>query len=294
LVVTGEAYGDTWAQLMGCRHLHIARIPGQNSVDSADDTEETLKFHFSFLRDPVSVNATDLRRNMFEAWDTMSAPAKAHFCYRVVVTGAESTGTTSLAEDLATHYKTPCVPEYGREYWMEHGEDAPWSSSEFTTIVNRHLAVESDLAQKANRVLICDTDPLATHLWHRSYCGAYPEPSLASHADRRYDLYLLTCPDFPFVQDGTRNEERRQVMHTWFEECLATLETSNPMVKLRSRLHQRPADPAQAASSRVVHLRGSRESRLAEAIAAIDSLVQFPVIHLPADLAVQNPEASVM
>lgn len=286
VALTGEAYGERWAQLMGCEHVSISRITPRPT----DPAEDSCKFHFG-PQEGLSVNATALRQDMAKAWDTLSGPAKAHFCYRVVVTGAESTGTTTLAQELAVHFQTPCVPEYatGREYWAQHGEDALWTSDDFTAIVNHHLTTEDTLAQEASRVLICDTDPLATHLWHRAYCGDYPEPALTSRGDRRYDLYLLTCPDFPFMQDGTRNEERRGLMHAWFDEFMATLGTPSPAVKLRSRAHQR-TEPKQ---SPVIYLKGSRESRFMQAVEAIDALTRFPVIHLPADLAAENPEGSV-
>ena len=37
-------------------------------------------------------------------------------CKRIVIYGPESTGKTTLANDLANHYKTKCAPEYAREY----------------------------------------------------------------------------------------------------------------------------------------------------------------------------------
>jgi nicotinamide riboside kinase len=35
---------------------------------------------------------------------------------RVCLIGAECTGKTRLAEDLARHFAAVCVPEYAREY----------------------------------------------------------------------------------------------------------------------------------------------------------------------------------
>ena len=36
--------------------------------------------------------------------------------FRVCLTGAESTGKTELAKELAAHFSAPCVPEFSREY----------------------------------------------------------------------------------------------------------------------------------------------------------------------------------
>lgn len=42
-------------------------------------------------------------------------------CKRIVIYGPESTGKTTLANDLANHYKTEWVPEYAREYLQKNG-----------------------------------------------------------------------------------------------------------------------------------------------------------------------------
>jgi nicotinamide riboside kinase len=40
---------------------------------------------------------------------------------KIVILGPESTGKSTLCEELATHYKTRWVPEYARTYLLEHG-----------------------------------------------------------------------------------------------------------------------------------------------------------------------------
>ncbi len=110
--------------------------------------------------------------------------------------------------------------------------------------------MEDAAACEANRLLICDTDALATSIWHRRYLG-HRSPAVEAIADsHRYDLYLLTGDEIPFVQDGTRDGEHiRHWMHDTFVEELAR--TGRDYVLLR----------------------GSREERLARAGAAIDRRV---------------------
>ena len=95
------------------------------------------------------------------------------------------------------------------------------ASSEFVNIAMGQARLEDDLAGVANRLLVCDTDPLATHIWHRRYVGHYSQEVEAIADSRKYDLYLLTAPDFGFIQDGTREGETiRDMMHGWFIEAL--------------------------------------------------------------------------
>ena len=42
---------------------------------------------------------------------------------KVVVIGPESTGKSTLCEQLARHYKTSWVKEYAREYLLKNGTD---------------------------------------------------------------------------------------------------------------------------------------------------------------------------
>jgi nicotinamide riboside kinase len=111
--------------------------------------------------------------------------------------------------------------------------------------------MENSAAEHAQRVLICDTNAFATSVWHRRYMGAYSEKVDAIAQQDRVDLYLLTMPDFPFVQDGTRDGEHiRHEMHTWFEE----------------RLNNQAA--------KVVRLMGDHESRLKTSLDSIELISQ--------------------
>ena len=40
---------------------------------------------------------------------------------KVVVIGPESTGKSTLCQQLAEHYGVSWVPEYARQYLLEHG-----------------------------------------------------------------------------------------------------------------------------------------------------------------------------
>jgi len=152
---------------------------------------------------------------------------RAYYVKGICVVGAESTGTTTLAQDLAAHYATVCVPEYGREYYERKLATAGamdalgWKSEEFVHIAQTQCQIEDEAAQSANRVLICDTDALATSIWHERYVGAHCDAIDAIARSRRYDLYIVTNSDIPFVQDGTRDGEHiRQWMTNRFREEL--------------------------------------------------------------------------
>ena len=170
---------------------------------------------------------------------------------RVVILGAESTGKTTLAIALAEHYQTTWVPEFGRLYTeARRPRGELWRSDEFTFIATEQVRMEDALARSANRVLICDTDAFATAIWHERYLGQSSPEVLAVASGRRYDLYILTDVDTPFVPDDIRDGESiRGWMHKRFQDELSLMRV--PMLLLS----------------------GPHEQRLAAAIACIDPLL---------------------
>jgi NadR type nicotinamide-nucleotide adenylyltransferase len=174
-------------------------------------------------RQRVPCSGTMIRRDPFAHWEFLEPPVRAWFAKRVCVVGAESTGTTTLAQALAEHFRTAWVPEYGREYSAAKGErnESTWTTKEFVQIAREQNRREELAAKEANRLVICDTNSWATCFWHRRYLGI-DSPAVRAEAEQaRCDLYLLTGDEIPFVQDGLRDGEHiRREMHRWFEEGL--------------------------------------------------------------------------
>ncbi|GCE77760.1 AAA family ATPase [Cellulomonas biazotea] len=207
---------------------------------------------------PVSARA--VRADPAAYWWALPAPVRSWFVRRVVVLGAESTGTTTLAEALTAHLGLPTVAEFGRE-WSEvrpGGFTAPWHTAEFDLIAREQARVEDDAAARTPvPLLVCDTDVLATALWHERYVGT-ASPSVRALAARRVpDLYVLTGDEIPFVQDGLRDGEHvRHAMQDRFRAVLA----------------ERHA----AGGAPWVEVRGDPASRLDQALALVEPLLRTP------------------
>lgn len=232
IVFTSEDYGEAFARFLGCRHVMVDRE-----------------------RRHVPITATAIQQAPLRNWEYLEPCVRAFYAKRVCVVGAECTGKTTLARDLAEHYKTAWVPEYAREYcekMQDTGVDLwtyQWRSEQFVEIARQQMETEDRLAREANRVLICDTDVLSTGIWHERYLRK-PSPEVgAMTAACRHHLYLLTDCDIPFVQDGLRDGETiRQWMTVRFEQALA----GRAWVKIS----------------------GSREQRFTAAIQAIDPMLE--------------------
>lgn len=171
------------------------------------------------------VSGTAIRADVAGNWQELAPAVRAWLTARVVVLGAESTGSTTLAEALAERLGTLWVPEYGREHSeiREGGLTAPWRSDEFDLIVDRQIALEERaLRQVPVPVLVCDTDVLATALWHERYVGSVAPRLQEAAAAHPPLLYVLTGDEIPFEQDGMRDGEHiRHDMQQRFRDVLA-------------------------------------------------------------------------
>lgn len=140
---------------------------------------------------------------------------------RVAILGAESSGKSTLAAALATHYGTSWVPEYLREFVDTQGR-VPQEHEQYG-IARTQREREHAAAQQASRFLFCDTTPLMTAIYSRFYWGRVGEDLGGLEMAHDYAFTLVTAPDTPWVPDGLQreSEEVRQAVH---EEVVRTLD----------------------------------------------------------------------
>ena len=226
---TSEDYGDAWAEAMGCEHVCI-------------DIE----------RRTFPMSGTQVRSDLFNNLDLLPTATKVAVIPRIVTVGAESTGTTTLAKDLAEHYETAWVPEYGRTWWeaRRYLKD-PWTKQDFHQIVNRQQKEADTLAEIANRVLICDTDALVTEVFEERYLGTVSEYTQFARGFDNPTMYLITGDEIPWVQDGTRESGGD-----------------------RSWMQHRMIELVHASKANYYEIVGTPEKRLSDAILMIDYVLE--------------------
>ena len=161
-------------------------------------------------------------------WPVFPASLKARLCKRIVVTGAESTGTTTLALALAEALNCPYVPEYGREYTEKRANvtDARWREDELVEIAREQNELEDAAARRStNGWIVADTDALTTALWNERYFGTRSDKvdAIARQQVRPF-AYILTSDDIAFEADAIREggEERHTMSERFREELEAS------------------------------------------------------------------------
>ena len=175
-------------------------------------------------------------------------------CLKVVLFGPESTGKTTLSEQLASHYNSICVPEYAREYLQQkwNNERKTCEPQDLLPIAIGQIKSENKLAKKTDSVLICDTDLLETKVYSESYYSNSCDPILEKYAvENKYDLYFLTYIDTPWEADDLRDKPNERLqMFKAFQDALVKYKKPHVLLK------------------------GDKEKRLNTAVEYIDKLLK--------------------
>lgn len=152
----------------------------------------------------------------------MEAQLRSPSVARVVLTGSESTGKTTLAGRLAAHYGTVASREFVREYALER--DNLLGFADHGPIARGQMAAEDDAVARATRVAFMDTDLVSTVVYCDHYFGRCPAWIANAAVERAADLYLLMNVDVPWVPDPARDRgDRRDEMHALFRGRLEAL-----------------------------------------------------------------------
>lgn len=138
---------------------------------------------------------------------------------KIVVTGPESSGKTTLAQALAVHYQVPWVAEYARTYIKQLAQ--PYQEKDLLAIAQGQVQQEDKQEQTNPRLLICDTSLLVIYVWsHYRYGRCHPW-IVDQLAQRPVDHYLLCYPDLPWQPDPQReNPHDRPELFAWYEKAL--------------------------------------------------------------------------
>ena len=135
-----------------------------------------------------------------------------------MVTGPESTGKSTLCEQLAANYNTQWVPEYAREYLMNLRR--PYTYDDLLIIARGQLQQEDRIAASLQTPLVfIDTDMYVMKVWCEYVFGKCHSFILDEIVNRKYDLYLLCNTDLPWVADELREypdlESRERLYHMY-------------------------------------------------------------------------------
>jgi nicotinamide riboside kinase len=126
----------------------------------------------------------------------------------ICLLGAESTGKTTLARQLAAHFDCPWVPEVLRSFCDERGR-TPTREEQSEVLETQHLqvlAAQAVALQNKAPFVFCDTAPLLTAVYSDFVFGDRSLYARARELHASYGLTLLMAPDIEWVADGLQRD----------------------------------------------------------------------------------------
>lgn len=139
---------------------------------------------------------------------------------KIVFSGPESTGKTTLATRLAIHLREPMVAEYATYYLSL--KETRYTLNDIINILKGQNRWELFFAGQANKFLICDTDPLVLYVWAKDKFGIIPDEIVSELRNDNYDVRFLCPPDTPWIPGPFR--EDRANRERLYKEYLAACE----------------------------------------------------------------------
>lgn len=168
---------------------------------------------------------------------------------KIVILGPESTGKSTLCEQLSQHYNMQWCPEFAREYLLTNGMHYSYDDllnvakgqlaleDEYTSLVKSQwsLAAESTwinpqalITTRKPPMLFIDTDMYVMKVWCEYVFGKCHHYILEQVAERPYDLYLLCNTDLPWIKDELReypDEANRLELYHIYKDILINQQT---------------------------------------------------------------------
>ncbi|MBS1944503.1 MAG: ATP-binding protein [Bacteroidetes bacterium] len=144
---------------------------------------------------------------------------------KIVITGPECSGKSTLSQALAEHYGVSWVPEMARPYLDRLGR--PYGETDLLRIAELQVRTEDEREAEqpgTPGLLICDTDLITIRIWGEEKYGRSDPWIFKQTEDRAYDLWLLCTPDIPWVYDPQReNPHDRDRLFEVYRQTLERL-----------------------------------------------------------------------
>ncbi|MEK6481453.1 ATP-binding protein [Catalinimonas sp. 4WD22] len=139
---------------------------------------------------------------------------------KVIITGPEATGKSTLSQQLSDVFDEPWVPEYARDYINQLSR--PYQESDLLEIAKGQVNREHEYAQQASQIYFCDTSLEVIKVWSEFKFKRCHPWIIEQQKKRKAGLYLLCAPDIPWTYDPQREnpDDREELFEIYQQELL--------------------------------------------------------------------------
>ena len=153
----------------------------------------------------------------------------------IVITGAESTGKSTLTEALAKYFGVPYIPEIAREYVEKLTHKYNYHDVE--SIARAQIEQFNKLKNGNHEYLFMDTWLIITKIWFDVVFKKEPAWLLDEIQNTKIDLFLVCDIDIPWTPDPVRENggENRIKLHKMY---IASISSFNFAYRLVNGLNE--------------------------------------------------------
>ncbi len=140
---------------------------------------------------------------------------------KIIITGPESTGKSTICKQLAEQFNTVCIDEFARTY--VENLNRKYNYSDLVNIARKQIEQLTNNYKHANRFVFFDTGLIITKIWFDIVFGNVPEFVETALQNIKIDMYLLCKPDIDWVWDKVREnsgEERKRLFKLYENELI--------------------------------------------------------------------------
>lgn len=226
---------------------HVVNFPG-------------IKYEiFDYKRARYPISATKIRDNPLKYWDYILGSSRYNFAKRVLITGTESCGKSTITNYLGKIYHTSWTNEVGRYYSEKYlgGNENVFSVEDFEHIAFMQHMEDNKALKTCNKVVFFDTDAVVTQYYLYEYLRGYSKNIEQFVDPGKYDKVLLFTPDTEWVDDGLR-----------------FLSDQDLRWQLHKKLKQMYTDYG-FGEGKIVEISGNYKQRLNKAVEIVDGLIKI-------------------
>lgn len=117
---------------------------------------------------------------------------------RIAITGPESSGKTTLSQQLGLHFQIPVAPEFARIFL--ESSNGSYCFSDLDLIAQGQV----DAWETLDTSLLCDTEMTVMKIWSEVKFKKISPLIQKCYLEQRFDHYFLCRPDIPWEPDPLR------------------------------------------------------------------------------------------
>ena len=201
-----------WITTNTCEQINLTVFGGE--LNDKSNYETYFKPCKYVLIDPLrqrnNIRATQIRQNIYEHWDYLPSIVRQFFVKKILITGVESCGKTTLTRYLAKIFNTSWSEEVGRDYAKDiySGNEKLLNLDDFARIAYLQREQDFQAYKTANKIVFIDTDATVTNYYcmlylnkNNSVVRAISDQNILNN---EWDIIIFMEPDVPWIDDGQR------------------------------------------------------------------------------------------